>query len=105
MTPVAQRQQQLLDRLAALQNRLSAVEAEMDSHEEKDWEELATEREGDEVLESIGLSGQAEIRQIEAALHRIETGDYGVCAKCGAEIAEQRLDLLPQTPFCSKCAN
>lgn len=105
MKTVAQRKHQLLDRLSALQSRLTAVEAEMDSHEEKDWEELATEREGDEVLESIGLSGQAEIRQIEAALHRIETGDYGVCAKCGVQIAEQRLDLLPQTPFCSKCAN
>ena len=57
------------------------------------------------MLESIGLSSQAEMRQIEAALHRIETGDYGICAKCGADIAEQRLDLLPQTPFCSKCAN
>lgn len=105
MTTVAHRKQQLLDRLSALQSRLTAVEAEIATHDEKDWEEQATEREGDEVLESIGLSGQAEIRQIEAALHRIETGDYGFCAKCGAEIGEARLDVLPQTPFCRACAN
>ena len=105
MTTTAQRKQQLLDRLSALQSRLSAVEAEIESHDAKDWEDLATEREGDEVLESIGISGQAEIRQIEAALNRIESGDYGFCVKCGAEIGEPRLDLLPHTPFCRNCAN
>ena len=105
MTTVAHRKQQLLDRLSALQDRLSAAEAEIATHDEKDWEEQATEREGDEVLETIGLSGLAEIRQIKAALDRIESGDYGFCAKCGAEIGEARLDLLPQTPFCRNCAN
>ena len=105
MTTVAHRKQQLLDRLSALQDRLSAAEAEIATHDEKDWEEQATEREGDEVLETIGMSGQAEIRQIKAALDRIETGDYGSCAKCGAEIGEARLDVLPHTPFCRTCAN
>ncbi len=105
MTTVAHRKQQLLDRLSALQDRLSAAEAEIATHDEKDWEEQATEREGDEVLETIGMSGQAEIRQIKAALDRIESGDYGFCAKCGAEIGEARLDVLPHTPFCRTCAN
>ncbi|MDE3079488.1 MAG: TraR/DksA C4-type zinc finger protein, partial [Paracoccaceae bacterium] len=69
-----------------------------------DWEELATEREGDEVLETMGLSGQIEIRMIKAALARIDAEDYGHCVTCGEKIADARLDLLPYTPFCSKCA-
>jgi RNA polymerase-binding transcription factor DksA len=104
MTTIAQRKIQLTDRLAALNVRLKGIEAELDSHNSQDWEDLATERESDEVLEDLGTAGQLEIRQIEAALQRIEEGVYGVCTKCGAQISEARLDLLPHTPFCKDCA-
>ncbi len=104
MTPVGTRKAQLEARLAQLQGRLAGIEAELDSHDEKDWEELAVEREGDEVLERLGQGGQAEIRMIEAALGRIAEGDYGSCVKCGADIGEARLDAIPYTPFCKECA-
>lgn len=104
MTSTATRKAQLEARLTELRGRLDTIEAELDSHQSQDWEELATEREGDEVLESMGVSGQNEMRMIEAALHRIDEGDYGFCAKCGAEIGEERLDVLPWTPFCRSCA-
>ena len=104
MTSLDARKAQLLARLDDLKGRLSGIESELDSHDSRDWEELATEREGDEVLESMGVSGQQEIRKIEAALARIAQGEYGFCAKCGAEIAQERLDLLPHTPFCRNCA-
>lgn len=104
MTSTADRKAQLEARLADLKGRLTGIESELDSHDAKDWEELATERESDEVLESMGVSGQQEIRQIEAALTRIAEGEYGYCTKCGTEIAPERLDVLPQTPFCRNCA-
>ena len=91
-------------RLAELDTRLHEIDDELDSHQSKDWEELATEREEDEVLEGMGASGQAEIAQIKAALDRMEAGEYGYCVRCGEEIAEARLDLVPQTPFCASCA-
>ena len=103
-TPLAARKAALEKRLTELGARLEAIEEELDSHQNRDWEELATEREGDEVLEDLGQAGQLEIRQIEAALARIAEGDYGFCTKCGAEIGEERLDLLPHTPFCRHCA-
>ena len=101
---VEQRKTAMQARLADLGVRLQAIEAELDSHSEKDWEELAVQREGDEVLEATGLSGQQEIRMITAALSRIDAGDYGFCARCGAEISQARLDVLPFTPFCRDCA-
>ncbi len=101
---LAERKSQLTTRLAALEGRLDKIEAELEGHNAQDWEDLATERESDEVLEGMGVSGQHEIRQIEAALARIAAGDYGSCTKCGATISEDRLDLLPQTPFCRDCA-
>lgn len=104
MKPTSQRKAELEARLKQLQGRLAGIEEELDSHDAKDWEELATEREGDEVLERLGQGGQAEIRMIEAALGRIAAGEYGHCAKCGAEIGDARLDVLPYTPFCKECA-
>lgn len=104
MIAISKRKSQLETRLAELQARLDGIEDELDSHNSADWEELATEREGDEVLEDLGSAGQLEMRQIVAALQRIEAGDYGQCARCGGEISDERLDLLPHTPFCRRCA-
>lgn len=104
MTSIAKRKTQLITRLNDLNARLQTIEHELDSHQSKDWEELAIEREEDEVLEGMGLSGQHEIRMIEAALVRIDEGEYGFCVKCGKEISEERLDVLPYTPFCRHCA-
>ena len=99
------RKAQLLDRLAELDTRLHGIERELLSHQSKDWEELATEREQDEVLTSMGDEGKQEIRMIHAALERLDEGEYGYCTKCGEAINGARLDLLPATPFCSDCAS
>lgn len=103
-TPHAVRKTALENRLKELGVRLEAIEEELDSHQNRDWEELAAEREGDEVLEATGNAGKAEITQIRAALRRIEEGSYGACVRCGERIAEARLDLLPWTPLCRSCA-
>ena len=103
-TPIPARKAQLVKRLQELGARLEAIEEELDSHQNRDWEELATEREGDEVLEATGNAGLAEITQIRAALKRIEAGSYGDCVRCGEPIAEARLDALPWTPLCRRCA-
>jgi RNA polymerase-binding transcription factor DksA len=104
MKSVATRKAELESRRAALLARIAEIGQELDAHESKDWEELAVERESDEVLEDLGLSAQHEMRMIDAALRRVEDGEYGYCVKCGAQIAEERLDVLPATPFCRDCA-
>ncbi|MCO8146396.1 TraR/DksA C4-type zinc finger protein [Rhodovulum tesquicola] len=104
MATLGERKRQLLNRLAELDGRLHDIEAELDTHQSKDWGELAVEREEDEVLEGMGVSGLAEVKQINAALARIEDGSYGYCVRCGEEISEERLDVVPATPFCRICA-
>jgi RNA polymerase-binding transcription factor DksA len=44
------------------------------------------------------------LEQIEAALVRIEDGNYGVCLECEGKIPKARLQVLPHTPYCVKCA-
>ncbi len=104
MTTVDERRATLMSRLATLDSRLHRIEDELDTPHSKDWEDAATEREGDEVLEHLGQAGQEEIRTIRAALQRIRDGEYGICTQCGEEISSERLDLLPATPFCKNCA-
>jgi RNA polymerase-binding transcription factor len=41
--------------------------------------------------------------QVETALQRLETGSYGICARCGKEIAPERLDALPYAIYCITC--
>ncbi len=44
------------------------------------------------------------VKEIKRALDRLAKGDYGVCEICGKPIEEARLELLPYTTLCSKCA-
>jgi RNA polymerase-binding transcription factor len=41
--------------------------------------------------------------KIDEAIRRLEAGGYGVCAECGAEIAEARLKALPFATLCVSC--
>ena len=104
MTDTATRKAQLDLRLTDLNARLGDIQTELLAHDSKDWSDLATEREGDQVLERMGLDAQTESRAITSALKRIEDGSYGICLRCGNPIEPARLDLLPFTPFCKEHA-
>jgi RNA polymerase-binding transcription factor DksA len=39
-------------------------------------------------------------RQIEAAIHRLDTGKYGICERCGKVISARRLEALPYATLC-----
>lgn len=104
MTDIAARREQITQRRLELIARASFIDHELSTHGSPDWEDNATEHEDDETLEALGHAAAQELPMLDAALKRIETGDYGFCAKCGTEISEARLDLLPATPFCKDCA-
>ena len=96
--------QALRERKAYLEETLDKIEAALDEPPSKDFEERATEREGDEVMESLGTVELAELRQINAALDRVEADTYGICVSCGEDISDERLEVLPHTPKCRNCA-
>ncbi len=47
---------------------------------------------------------QLDLQRTEAALKRMEEGDYGYCVNCDEAIAAKRLELDPAIPTCIKCA-
>lgn len=42
--------------------------------------------------------------RIDAALARLDDGEFGYCTQCGQAIAPARLDLDPTAPLCVDCA-
>ena len=42
-------------------------------------------------------------QQVEAALRRIDDGDYGDCSGCGEPIDPRRLEARPEAPLCVGC--
>ncbi|MBW1971628.1 MAG: TraR/DksA family transcriptional regulator [Thermoplasmata archaeon] len=55
------------------------------------------------LLMQIGENEIALLKEIEAALTRIEEGRYGECEECGEPIPEKRLEITPWARLCVKC--
>jgi DnaK suppressor protein len=43
------------------------------------------------------------LAQVNAALHRIDQGTYGICQRCGKQIAPERLEAFPYVMYCIDC--
>jgi DnaK suppressor protein len=43
------------------------------------------------------------LRNVRAALRRIDEGTFGVCLHCEEDISPKRLAAVPWTPFCIGC--
>jgi RNA polymerase-binding transcription factor len=91
-------------RLFELTGHVAEIDSELRSSLSADWEEQATQLEGQDALEGIEKSKLQEIRQIRAALQRIAEGSYGVCTRCGEDIDPKRLRALPTATTCISCA-
>jgi DnaK suppressor protein len=62
--------------------------------------QLATERE----LMTRNLERESKVlRDVRAALARIQQGTYGTCLDCEEEIGMRRLQAVPWTPLCIAC--
>lgn len=62
--------------------------------------DAATETADRELDASRGAMFASRLRQIDDALGRLENGSYGTCLVCGKPIPDERLALMPDTPYC-----
>ena len=92
-------------RLQTLGARIEGIKDELRAPPNPDFEEQATEAEGDEVLEGLEETVLTEITQIRSALKRMQEGTYGECVQCGEPIAEKRLEAIPHATLCITCAS
>jgi DnaK suppressor protein len=43
------------------------------------------------------------LRNVRAALHRIDEGMFGICLHCEEDISPKRLNAVPWAPYCIAC--
>ena len=61
-----------------------------------------------EVISRLGALAETEvreIREIDAALQRIESERYGRCETCGGAIGRGRLQAVPEARRCVECSS
>ncbi len=94
--------------LKELNSRLETMRADRVSEDRREGNHLGKIEE--EAAESANLENllaqedrlMDEISDIEAAIGKFANGTYGLCEKCGREIAAARLEAIPTARFCIK---
>lgn len=103
---LVEERERLLHQAEELQAEAEALAAEREQgdtqfdEESGEGDTLSVEREFD-----LRLSADARqtVVQIDRALERMGTGDYGVCVSCGDRIPVARLEVIPYAELCVKC--
>lgn len=107
------------ERLLALRSRLRGDVTQMADHALKvnrsdghgdsssmpiHMADLGSDNFEQEFTLSLMQTEEGTLEAIEQALERIEDGTYAKCEECGAAIPKTRLNAIPYTPLCIKCA-
>ena len=95
----------LESQLAELEAREAHIARDLAEPLNADSSEQAVEMEDDQSLEAQALLVTREIASVKRALARIEDGEYGICVRCGGDIAPARLDARPEAALCIGCAS
>lgn len=94
----------LESQLAELKTRQSRIAEDLAQPLDPDPSEQAVEMEDDDSLRAQAAFVAREIVSVTRALTRIEVGTYGLCVRCGDEIAPERLGARPEAALCIACA-
>ena len=79
----------------------AASEAGTDDEHDPEGATLAFERQHTAALLARTLE---QVAEIDAAIERLDNGTYGICARCGQPVGEERLAARPATATCVRCA-
>jgi len=102
----AEVRRQMVERRRGLLETRESEQGELRSLQSQDrqieYEEGAQIKVADDVLTTLSESARREVMQIDAALRRIDEGEFGECIECGQEIPMGRLRALPYTLRCQE---
>jgi DnaK suppressor protein len=90
--------------LETSQSAEAALAALKSADRGQEFEEVAQAETGAADLARLGEAERLEIQRIDAAIGRVEAGQWGICAACGEEIEARRLEALPWAIRCANCA-
>jgi DnaK suppressor protein len=80
----------------------SAAMTSADDEHDPEGATIAFER---AQIETLIEQARAHLEEIDDALERMRTGNYGICEGCGQPIAAGRLEARPFSSTCITCAS
>lgn len=90
---------EILDRLQGLETDWQALsERDIEREEEAQKADLTS------LFDQLEEQEWQELEDIDIALRKMVAFTYGICEKCQKPISLERLESLPATRFCRKCA-
>jgi DnaK suppressor protein len=99
---------ELLRRRRAILETARRAQQELDglrgAERDPEFEEGAQSEHEQYTLSLLGEVQRREIAMIDAALARVDAGEYGICVDCETEIDAKRLAALPFALLCTDCA-
>jgi DnaK suppressor protein len=85
------------------ENQAAALEMTAADDGVKDSVDMSLHDVNQEIQLRLGERESQMVADIDQALLRIDEGSYGLCARCGKEIPERRLDALPTARYDAEC--
>lgn len=91
--------------LASLADQSEDMKGLVKTVESGDEADVAADAIDRTLLTALGTQDANRLQQIDNALDRINQNTYGRCLKCGKEIPQERLEVLPYALMCITCAS
>jgi DnaK suppressor protein len=93
------RRREILEQVAHLESERTALDQRsIETIDEAQKEDLLR------LLHKLIERGKEEIQEINLALEKMKSSNYGLCELCGKLIPFKRLKVLPATRLCHRCA-
>ncbi|MDI2031819.1 TraR/DksA C4-type zinc finger protein [Saccharopolyspora sp. TS4A08] len=104
---LAEHRDEVQHRIESLQRHLASIVEQAtwttnDDEHDPEGVTIAYER---AQTQGLLADAKAELDALDQAAHRIETGTYGQCLRCGKRISKERLEALPAATLCIRCTS
>lgn len=88
-------------RIDKITNHLEHPQDELGHH----WDDQAVAAQENDMRKNLLIEAEENLAKVNAALARLERGEYGECRECGEDIEEGRLNAVPYATLCMKHAH
>ena len=81
----------------------SAAARELDQSNMPDLADMSSNAYSREMLLNLSDAQHRKLKDLDAALERLENNEYGICVGCSEEIAPRRMEVRPFSRYCIEC--
>ncbi len=94
-----ERKVQILENISIASSELEDLK-NVEVNDDGDYASICADNMIDSAIQEKQMQ---ELKEIEEALRKIESGEYGICEMCGEKIKPLRLKVKPYAKYCIVC--